>query len=252
MSQVQSGVGLVTGLNISQLVSELMTVSEQPVTALNNQNTQLQSEQTAYQTLMAALLGVQNAAKSLQQSSLYTAASATSSDSSALTATVTGSPALGTYQFTPLQVAQSQQLLTSGFQSETSSLGGGQFTFRFGASLNQTASLDNLNGGAGFVPGEIKITDSSGATATVNLSNAQTIGDVLNDINAAGWASPPRSTPPATASTWSADAAGTVEPHGPGGGRRHHRGLPGPDRSPKSPAPRPRSTARTSTTSPAT
>ena len=69
MSQTQSGVGLITGLNISQLVSELMTVSEQPVTALNNQNTQLQNEQTAYQTLMADLLGVQNAAKSLQQSS---------------------------------------------------------------------------------------------------------------------------------------------------------------------------------------
>ena len=186
MSQAQSGVGLITGLNISQLVSELMTVSEQPVTALNNQNTQIQSEQTAYQTLMAALLGVQNAAKSLEQSSLYTASSATSSDSSALTATVTGSPALGTYQFTPIQVAQAQQLLTSGLQSQTSSLGGGQFIFRFGANLNQTASLDNLNGGAGFVPGEIKITDRSGATATINLSAAQTIGDVLNDINAAG------------------------------------------------------------------
>jgi flagellar hook-associated protein 2 len=186
MSQTQSGVGLITGLNISQLVSELMTVSEQPVTALNNQNTQLQNEQTAYQALMADLLGVQNAAKSLQQSALYTASSATSSDSSALTATVTGSPALGTYQFTPLQVAQAQQLLTNGFQSQTSSLGGGQFTFRFGADLNQTASLDNLNGGAGFVPGEIKITDSSGASAVVDLSAAQSIGDVLNDINDAG------------------------------------------------------------------
>ena len=131
-----------------------------------------------------AALGVQNAAKSLQQSSLYTASSATSSNSSALTAMVTGTPALGTYQFTP-EVAQAQQLLTSGLQSQTSSLGGGQFTFRFGASLNQTASLDNLNGGA-FRPGPNQITDSTRATATVNLSTAQTIGDVLNDINAAG------------------------------------------------------------------
>jgi flagellar hook-associated protein 2 len=182
------GVGLITGLNISTVVSDLMTVAEQPVTALQTQDTTLDDEQTAYKTLMADLLGVQNDAKSLQQASLYTTRSATSSNASALGATVTGTPALGTYSYTPVQVAQAEQLLSSGLPSETTSLGAGTFTFRFGGGLNQSVSLDSLNGGNGFVPGEIKITDRSGATATINLSTAQTIGDVINDINNNGTA----------------------------------------------------------------
>ena len=119
------GVGFITGLNISTVVSDLMTVAEQPVTAVQTQNTTLENEQTAYETLMSDLLGVQNAAKSLQQATLYTSRAATSSDTSALTATVTGTPALGTYTYTPLQVALAQQLLSSGLPSESTSLGTG-------------------------------------------------------------------------------------------------------------------------------
>ncbi|HEV3345190.1 MAG TPA: flagellar filament capping protein FliD, partial [Pirellulales bacterium] len=40
-----------------------------------------------------------------------------------------------------------------------------------------------LNGGAGVARGKISITDRSGATATVDLSAARTIDDVVNDIN---------------------------------------------------------------------
>ncbi len=177
------GVGLITGLNISTVVADLMTVAQKPVTALQTQNTNLDNEQTAYETLMSDLLGVQNAAKSLQQATLYTSRSATSSDSSALGATVTGTPAVGTYTYTPLQLAQAEQLLSNGLPSQTSALGSGTLTLGFGGSLDPSVSLDELNGGTGFVPGEIKITDRSGASAVINLSTAQTIGDVLNDIN---------------------------------------------------------------------
>ena len=188
MSQVQSSVGLVSGLNIGQTVSNLMAVASQPVTQLTNENTQLQSQDTAFTQLSAELLAIQADAKALEQASLYTATSATSSNSNALTATVTGTPAVGTYEYTPLQLAQTQQLLSSGFSSQTNSLGGGKISFRFGANLDQTAQLDSLNGGAGFTPGKIQITDRSGATATIDLSTAKTIGDVINDINNNGTA----------------------------------------------------------------
>ena len=183
MSQLQSSVGLISGLNITQTVNNLMAVSSGPVNALTATNTQLQSQDTAFTQLSAQLLALQADAKALKSSSLYTSRSASSSDSTAMTATVTGTPSLGTYQFTPLQVVQTQQLLSNGFSSDTTSLGGGQISFRFGANLDQSAALDTLNGGAGFTPGKIQITDRSGATATIDLSTAQTIGDVINDIN---------------------------------------------------------------------
>jgi flagellar hook-associated protein 2 len=187
MGQIQSSVGLISGMNITQTVNNLMAVASGPVNALTTQNTQLQNQDTAYTQLSAQLLALQSDALALQQSSLYTACSATSSDSSALTATVTGTPALGTYQFTPIQPVQTQQLLSSGLASETSALGGGQITFRFGADVDQSTELSSLNGGQGYgTLGTIDLTDRSGATATVNLASAQTLGDVIDDINKAG------------------------------------------------------------------
>ena len=83
-------------------------------------------------------------------------------------------------------MAQSQQLLSSGFQSTTAALGGGTLTFRYGNTVDQGVSLSEINGGQGFTPGEIRITDRSGASAVINLSNAQNINDVVQAINSAG------------------------------------------------------------------
>lgn len=47
--------------------------------------------------------------------------------------------------------------------------------------------LRNLNGGAGIAtPGSIDLTDRSGATATVDLSAAESLSDVIDAINGAG------------------------------------------------------------------
>ena len=44
-------------------------------------------------------------------------------------------------------------------------------------------SLGNINGGAGFTAGKIKITDRSGTSAVIDLTGAKTIDDVLDAIN---------------------------------------------------------------------
>ncbi|HTU25327.1 MAG TPA: flagellar filament capping protein FliD, partial [Pirellulales bacterium] len=54
------------------------------------------------------------------------------------------------------------------------------------AGLNSSL-LRNLNGGSGLGQlGVLDLTDRSGATASVNLSGAQTLQDVIDDINGAG------------------------------------------------------------------
>ena len=186
MGTITSSTGINSGIDIASTVSKLMAISSQPVTTLTNTDTTLTNQQTAVNALATLLLAVQNDTQALGQSSIWGAQSATSSDTSALTATVTGTPALGTYEYTPLQMAQSQQLLSNAFQSATSALGGGTLTFRYGNTVNQGVSLAEINGGQGFSPGEIRITDGNGATAVVNLSNAQSIDDVVQAINSAG------------------------------------------------------------------
>lgn len=53
--------------------------------------------------------------------------------------------------------------------------------------VDESTRLTSLNGGLGFSPGAIKITDKAGASAIVNLTSTtyQTVGDVLSAINAA-------------------------------------------------------------------
>jgi flagellar hook-associated protein 2 len=185
MGIISASTGLNSGIDIAGTVSKLMAISSKPRDALTSQNTDLTNQQTAVTTLSALLLSVQYITTNLGKASVFSSQTATSSNSSALSATVTGTPAVGTYQYTPLQTAQSQQFLSSGLQSATSALGGGKFTFRYGNTVNQGVSLSNINGGKGFTPGSIRITDRSGASAQINLTYAQNIDDVLQAINSA-------------------------------------------------------------------
>jgi len=51
----------------------------------------------------------------------------------------------------------------------------------------KTTLLSSLNGGQGLGPlGDLDLTDRSGATATVDLSSAETLDDVISAINASG------------------------------------------------------------------
>ena len=192
MGRITASVGIASGINISGIVTQLLPIDSQPITALQTEDTTLTNEQTAFSTLSAQLLALQSDAKDLGQSSTFQSQTASSSNPSALAATITGTPAAGTYRYTPIQTAQSQQLLSTGFQSETAALGGGTLTYRYGNTVDQGVSLNNINGGQGFGapaqqgPGEIRITDRSGNSAVVNLSSAQNIDDVTNAINNAG------------------------------------------------------------------
>ncbi len=186
MGVISANTGLSSGINISGTISKLMAIDSQPVTALTNTDTTLTNQETAVSQLSALLLSVQDITQTLGNASTWGSQTATSSDPSALGATVTGTPTEGTYQYTPLQTAQSQQLLSSGFQSATTALGGGTLTFRYSNTVDQGVSLDDINGGQGLSPGEIRITDGSGASAVIDLSAAQNIDDVVQAINSAG------------------------------------------------------------------
>ncbi len=93
-----------------------------------------------------------------------------------------GNPAVGTYSFTPVQTASSQQLLSQGFAS-TDAVGAGSITIGKGGVVDPGISLDQLNGGTGIQRGQIRITDRSGASAVIDLSAARSVDDVLNAIN---------------------------------------------------------------------
>jgi len=185
MGTISSAIGLITGFPIQDTVTKLVSLDAGPMNQLQAQDTTLQAQQTAYTTLSAEMLALENTTNGFDSASLYTAQNLTSSNSAALTATaVSGSSVTpGSYSFTPIQTAQAEELTSSGLASDTTALGGGSISIGYGGSVNNPADLDLLNGGAGFTPGEIRITDRSGASAVINLSTARNINDVLQAIN---------------------------------------------------------------------
>lgn len=193
MGQISSSVGLISGIPIGTIVSQLVSLDAAPRDRLTTQNTNLTNQDTAVKTITAQLLSLEFSAKALGSTSsggiagstLFNQNSVTSSNPAVLTAatTTTASATPGNYQFTPLQLAQLQQLLSSGFSSQSANIGTGTLSFHFGPGVNNDTSLDILNGGAGFTRGKIRITDRSGSSAVIDLSNARTVNDVLDAIN---------------------------------------------------------------------
>ena len=185
MGRIQSDVGLITGINITDTVNKLIELQTQPKKLLDARTADLQARSKAITEVTAITLGVQLAVRRLNSQTLFAAKTATSSDATLLTASADSVVPSGTYSFTPVRKASTQHLLSSGFASRTSALGAGTFSVRLGGYSDQGLELDDLNSGGGVSRGKIKISDRSGASAEVDLRFAQNIDDVLQAINSA-------------------------------------------------------------------
>ena len=183
MGRIQTNIGLVTGMPIGDTVDQLMSLAARPRDMVVSRTERLRKEQIAVTELSAMLLSVQFVTANLAKPDIYDQRQVTSSNENALSATLTGKPPRGTYQFTPVRTAQYHQLLSSGLRSDTDPIGGGTLTFRYGDHVQRSTSLELLGGGEGVTRGRIRITDRSGASAEINLSTVRTIDDVLEAIN---------------------------------------------------------------------
>ncbi|HEX3598969.1 MAG TPA: flagellar filament capping protein FliD, partial [Lacipirellulaceae bacterium] len=144
----------------------------------------LSNEKTAVTQLESLLVAFQFESNSLSKNNVFDSRQVTSTDDDSLSGAVSldGNPAVGAYQFTPVQTASTQQLLSQAFGA-TAAVGAGSLTFGTGGFVDPGISLDDLNSGAGVQRGKIRITDRSGASAVIDLSYARSVDDVLDAIN---------------------------------------------------------------------
>lgn len=183
MASITATTGLASGVDYGSLVDQLMALNAKSRDALETRNEETKKEQAAVTTLSALLLSTQYIGQNLGKKDLFQTRAATSSNEGLATATVTGTPAEGNYQFTVLRTAQQQQFLSSGFKSNSIPIGTGKLTIRNGNNLERALDPSQINGGAGITRGKIRITDRSGVWADIDLTAAQTIDDVLSAIN---------------------------------------------------------------------
>lgn len=187
MSSITSGVGLVSGLPINDLVNSLIAAQRGPITQLTNRVNNLSASRAAFLQVTAQLLSLRNSVSRLTAPATFRAAAATSSNESSILATAGAGTPPGQYTFTVRNLASTHQLISTGFAtSDRSPVGTGTLTIESAAGkVNQSTSLSLLNGGEGVRAGRILVTDKSGSQATVDLVSARSISDVVSAINSA-------------------------------------------------------------------
>ncbi len=185
MGRIQSNVGLITGIPITDTVDQLIGVAARSRDLLTSRTRGLQQQQTAINTLSSRVLSLKFDLGKLKVSDPFQSRGVTSSNEEVLTASLAsdGTPPLGNFSLRPAQTASSQQLISQRFESLDDIQSVGSLTFGFGGFVDKGISLDALNNGTGVERGEIKITDLAGNSAVIDLSLARTVDDVLKAIN---------------------------------------------------------------------
>ena len=128
--------GLASGLDTNSILSQLMQIERTPVVQLQNRQTQLQKVETAWSNIVTKLSALRGSIDAIRDTSKFAGlATATSSNTDALTVAVTGSPTPGSVQLVVEQLAYAAQRAsgdTEGFTSLDSTMGTRQLTIHAG------------------------------------------------------------------------------------------------------------------------
>ena len=161
--------GLASGLDTNSIISQLMSLAQQPVTALQNQQTGLQALNTSLTSIQSALQGVVSNAQALSGGSLFQQTQAvTSSDSTLVTATaINGLGAVvGGYQIGVSAMATAAQ---------------STYSFTSQSSPNTITITPSTNGTAGTAQ-QYKLGANATSQDLVNAVNADPKGSVWGTV----------------------------------------------------------------------
>ncbi|MEE8141988.1 MAG: flagellar filament capping protein FliD [Planctomycetota bacterium] len=177
--------GLISGLNTSSIIEQLLSLERRPLFVIGRQVEQARQKQTAFLDLSARLLNLQVTSSKLADKDTFRAVTTNSSDSEAMVASAQAGVPPGVYNFRIAQLARASQHTSGGFATaDETNVGAGTLTLELGGGfVDVETELDELNGGNGVSRGSIRITDGSGATQVVDLSTAITLNDVITAIN---------------------------------------------------------------------
>ncbi|MBX3385444.1 MAG: flagellar filament capping protein FliD [Phycisphaeraceae bacterium] len=185
MSGISSSIGLISGLNTTEIINQLLRVEARPRQLAQQRVGELQTQQSAWLDLNSRLSTLKSASAKFRIDRVFESAKTTSSHPNVLTATATAGATAGSYRFIVDRVVGTQQSLSRGFVDRSAtSLGLTSLTFEpEAARLDRDTSLSELNGGNGVSRGKVEVTDSSGARAVIDLSRVATVNEVLQAFN---------------------------------------------------------------------
>ena len=181
-----SSPGIGSGLDVTGIVSQLMTAAQAPMTALTTKQSSIEAQMSAYGTLSSGLANFQTTLKTLANASNLQAVTTTPDDSALLTATGGAGAIPGSYAIEVSQLAQAQKLVAAGQKSTQAVIGNGVLTFDFGTTTTTDNSSSFSNSG---LPSKSVTIDASNNTLAgirdaINAANIGITASIVNDGSA--------------------------------------------------------------------
>ena len=165
-----SSPGIGSGLDVNSIITQLMAIEQQPVTALQTKASKIQTQISEFGKQQSALSTLRDAAKTLTNSDTWAQSVGTSSDASAVGVTTTTGAATGNYTVEVQSLAASQSIASGVFPANTSTPGAGTLHIELGT----------------WGTGQTSFTPKTGATAVdISVDASDTLAQVRDKINAA-------------------------------------------------------------------
>jgi len=167
-----TSLGIGSGVDINTMVDQLVALERRPLSQLQSQARELQTQVSSFGQLSSLFSGLQTAANRLTGSSLWTQSKATSSDEAAVQVIGGGNAAAGSYAISVDALATSQTVVGStSLSSANDTVGSGVMTLQMGRW--ETPPMN-------FVP---KVGRDP---VSITVTGSDTLGTLRDKINAAG------------------------------------------------------------------
>ena len=164
-----SSAGIGSGLDVNSIVSQLMAIERQPLTALETKATAIQSTVSEYGKIKSAVSTLRDLASKLASSTTW--GQTTSNSSSTAVSATTNNSAAGSYTVEVQALASVQTIATGTAVPATTTPGAGTLRIELGS----------------YNAGQTSFTPKAGATAVdIAVAATDTLADVRDKINAAG------------------------------------------------------------------
>lgn len=167
-----SSIGIGSGLDAENIVTQLVAIKQKSLTKLETQATTISTKISSMGSLKTAVSNLQDQIKKLSKGDLWQGKTVTSSNSGAITGTVTTKAAAGSYAVEVSQLAAAQSANSTAFAKDAA-MGKGVLTITMGT-WSQTDDSHSFSAGS----------DSSKNLVLDDLTGNETLSEIAAKINA--------------------------------------------------------------------
>lgn len=166
-------------IDVNAIVTQLMSLEQQPITKLDTKITAISGQISAVGKLKSAFSALQDAARSLMNTSTWSASTGSSSDETAVGVTAGAGAPPGTHSVTVSKLAQNQTMVSGRIAASSTVIGGGTLHLQMGSGAGGAFTADPERPA-------VDITVPAGATLAqvrdaINRADAGISASLVND-----------------------------------------------------------------------